>query len=30
MYELVAKRKNPNATTDSVLDDGWWSGLIVG
>jgi hypothetical protein len=30
MNELAAKRKNQNATADYVLDDGWWSGLIVG
>jgi hypothetical protein len=30
MYELAAKRKNPNATADNVLVGGWWSGLIVG
>jgi hypothetical protein len=30
MYEPEAKRKNPNATADNVLDDGWWIGLIVG
>jgi hypothetical protein len=30
MYELAAKRKNPNATADKELDDGKWSGLIVG
>jgi hypothetical protein len=30
MYELAAKRKNPNAKVDIVLDDGWSSGLIVG
>jgi len=29
-YRSPAKRKNPNATADNVLDDGWWSGLIVG
>jgi len=29
-YELGSKRKNPNATADIMLDDGWWSGLIVG
>jgi hypothetical protein len=30
MYDLAAKRKNTNATADNGLDDGWWSGLIVG
>jgi len=29
-YELAAKKENPNATADDVLDDGWWSGLIIG
>jgi hypothetical protein len=30
MYELAAKRKNPNATADNELDNGWCSGLTVG
>jgi hypothetical protein len=30
MYELAAKRRNPNATADNALDDWWWNGLIVG
>jgi hypothetical protein len=24
------EEKKPNATADNELDDGWWSGLIVG